>query len=157
MDENPRAKRRKTSSDHENTLASLADDVASIKSELHEALDEIQASRAEVKEIVKIKNVKEIPIPLQQALNESLKCKICMGIAKPPAIFGKCCQQLLGCQRCIDTWFSGNPLDKTCINCRAERAVAQTCHLRGMDGLLNLASSVLEEQQPTTEDEDEDL
>ena len=107
-----------------------------------------------MKDIIKIKNANNIPIPLQQALNECLKCKICMEIAKPPVIFGKCCQQLLGCQTCIDTWFGGNSFEKTCINCRAERAVTQTCHLRGLDSLLTLVGGVLE--PPSRNDDDDE-
>ena len=116
------------------------------------------ASRSEISEIIKIKSVNEVPVLLQQALTESLKCKICMAIAKPPVIFGKCCQQLLGCQSCIDKWFSGtsgNSFEKTCINCREERAVTQTCHLRGMDSLLQLAGSIIESPEPVSEEEEE--
>ena len=128
-DGNPRVKRRKLSVDTENvTLTPLIEDVASIKSDIHDVIQEMQAARAEVKDI-KIKSANDIPIPLQKALTETLNCKICMGIAKPPVLFGKCCQQLLGCQTCIDKWFEGNSFEKTCINCRQERAVTQTCHL----------------------------
>ena len=126
-DGNPRVKRRKLSVDTENvTLTPLSEDVASIKSDIHNVIQEMQAARAEVKDIIKIKSANDIPIPLQKALTETLKRKICMAIAKPPVLFGKCCQQLLGCQTCIDKWFEGNSFEKTCINCRQERAVTQT-------------------------------
>ena len=38
-------------------------------------LDEMQAARAKVKDIIKIKAANQIPIQLQQALNETVKCK----------------------------------------------------------------------------------
>ena len=143
---NARAKRRRVSMDHEDdVLLSLTEDVTSIKTKVQEVIQEMQASRAEVKDIIKIKHASEIPVQLQQALNDSLKCKICMAIAKPPVIFGKCCQKLLGCQACIDTWFEGNSFEKTCINCREERAITQTCLLRGMDSLFTLTRDILEE------------
>ena len=130
---NTRAKRRRVSMDHDDdVLLSLTEDVTLIKSKVQEVIQEIQASRAEVK----------IPVQFQQALNDSLKCKICMAIAKPPVIFGKCCQKLLGYQ---DTWFEGNSFEKTCINCREERAITQTCLLRGMDSLFALTRDILEE------------
>ena len=148
------------STDHiiQSENSSLAEDVASIKSNINNIIQEMQAARAEVQDIIKIKAANEIPIQLQQVLNDTLKCKICMGIAKPPIIFGKCCQQLLGCQICIDKWFAGsNSFDKTCINCRQERAVTQTCHLRGMDSLLTLVSSILEAENNNDEEEEEEL
>ena len=124
---NTRAKRRRVSMDHDDdVLLSLTEDVTLIKSKVQEVIQEIQASRAEVKDIIKIKHASEIPVQFQQALNDSLKCKICMAIAKPPVIFGKCCQKLLGYQ---DTWFEGNSFEKTCINCREERPITQTCLL----------------------------
>ena len=138
------------------TLTALTEDVATIKSNIHDILLETQEARAEVKDIIKIKGANDIPIPLQQALTETLKCKICMAISKPPVIFGKCCQQLLGCQSCIDQWFEGsNSFEKTCINCRQERAVTQTCHLRGMDSLLTLVSSVLEAAENNADGDEE--
>ena len=151
-DGNGRNKRRKVSTDtSDHALQSIAEEIVSVKTE-------IQAARAEVKEIIKIKNASDIPISLQQALNESLKCKICMGISKPPVIFGKCCQQLLGCQSCVDKWFGGTgSFEKTCINYRAERAITQTCLLRGMDTLLTLVNDVLEPESPTTDDEDDEI
>ena len=150
-----KAKRQRVSSSFESEN-DLTADVASIKSGLHNAMEEIKAARAEVKDIIKIKNADNIPIPLQEALIECLKCKICMEIAKLPVIFGKCCQQLLGCQGCIDTWFGENSFAKKYINCRAERAVTQTCLLWGMDSLLTLVGSVLEPELPSRVDDSDD-
>ena len=48
-------------------LTSLTEDVASIKSSIHDILDEMQAARAEVKDIVKIKAANQIPVQLHIA------------------------------------------------------------------------------------------
>ena len=52
---------------------------------------------------------------------------------------------MLGCQSCIDTWFEGNFFEKTCINCKGERAIVQICFLQGMDSLFTLTRDILEE------------
>ena len=59
---------------------------------------------------------------------------------------------------CIDKWFTGNnSFDKTCINCRHEQAITQTCHLQGMDSLLTLVSTVLEAENYNDDEEEEEL
>ena len=64
--------------DSENLLLPLFEDVAAIKSKLHDTIQEVQAAR----DIIKIKSMNDIPIPLQQTINENLKCKICMQCLK---------------------------------------------------------------------------
>lgn len=76
-----------------------------------------------------------IPKAFKEALEHAFKCKICQGVPmKPPIILAKCCSSILGCQTCVDTWFSGPAaLSKQCPLCKHERGYAQTITLRGLD------------------------
>ena len=82
---NTRSKPRKTSTDSDKTVQSIAEEVASIKTE-------IQAARAKVKDIIKIKNASDVPVSLQQAPNENFSvnlysyCKTMCHLQKMSAI-----------------------------------------------------------------------
>ena len=70
---------------------------------------------------------------LNQATWETFKCQICQSHIKPPVIITKCCQNILGCQACVETWYSGpDSALSTCPVCRAEGGQDDTMVLRGL-------------------------
>lgn len=78
-----------------------------------------------------------IPIGLLAIIKETFKCQICLGIISPPAIFGRCCRQMIGCRSCIDEWYKGEEgLTRQCPLCRGERGFADTAPILGMDQFL---------------------
>jgi hypothetical protein len=77
------------------------------------------------------------PPALKQNFIDCLKCKICQSAPfRPPIILAKCCSNIVGCQTCVDAWFSGtDALVKPCPICKCTRGYAQTTRLHGMDEL----------------------
>ena len=64
----------------------------------------------------------------------------------------KCCETIIGCERCVNGWFSGpEALTKTCPACRTERGYSETMVLRGLDNFLVEVKKVIQ-----TEDERDD-
>ena len=109
---------------------SLLIDVADIKEDLRYVKDSIE-------DIFKITSLQKLPPGLQYLLSESLQCKICHGITKPPVIITKCCKTILGCATCSDMWYRGeDALIKHCPACRSERGYNETMVLKGLDDLL---------------------
>lgn len=79
-----------------------------------------------------------LPIGLASCLLETFKCSICHDPINPPAIFGRCCKKIVGCQRCVDTWYHGEQgLSRTCPLCRGDRGYADTCIMNGLDTFFN--------------------
>ena len=79
-----------------------------------------------------------IPLGLKRLLRDSFRCRICHIVPiRPPLIIGKCCKAILGCGRCVNSWYSGpDALAKPCPNCRYERGYNETMLLRTLD-ILN--------------------
>ena len=79
-----------------------------------------------------------IPSAFKEALEYTFKCKICQSVTfKAPIILARCCSNIIGCQTCVDTWFSGpNALNKNCPICQQERGYAHTSTLHGLDELV---------------------
>ena len=95
------------SDEFEDALFAISRDVAAI----HVKTDAIMSLTKDVK----------IPLGLKKLLNDALKCHICTTVMKPPVIIAKCCNTLIGCEECINRWYSGpEALTKQCPRlCRA--------------------------------------
>ena len=64
---------------------------------------------------------------------------------RPPVIVTKCCKVVLGCDSCVNDWFSGpDALTKSCPSCRAERGYNETMLLRGLDEFLTEIRKVIQ-------------
>ena len=78
----------------------------------------------------------KLPLGILSLLRDAFQCKICLGIPVKP-IVSKCCKTIIGCDRCVNEWYSGSDaLTKTYPSCRAERGYSETLILRGLDGFL---------------------
>ena len=62
----------------------------------------------------------KLPMGLKRILRDAFKCQICHSIpAKPPLIITKCCKNILGCETCVNQWYSGpEAMTKTCPICQ---------------------------------------
>ncbi len=68
---------------------------------------------------------------------------------KPPVIMCKCCKVVIGCESCVNAWYTGpEALTETCPACRAERGYSGMMILRGLDNFLTVVKKVIQ-----TEDE----
>ena len=71
-------------------------------------------------------------------LEETFSCVTCGGIpAGKPLIACSECYSLIGCQKCVNEWYSGiQGLQEKCPKCRCERGLTKTVVLKGFDKLL---------------------
>ena len=105
---------------------------------------DIRDIKESIKLIFSLTKDTKIPLGLQKALNESFMCLMCtkMPIA-PPIIVGKCCKHILGCQECVNRWYSGpDALQKACPYCQTERGYTETMQLTGIDEFLTAVKNL---------------
>ena len=101
----------------------------------------LQGVKGKIDEIFKLTKDTKVPLALKQLLSDSFSCKICHAAPmKPPIIFALCCKSIIGCQKCVDVWYSSEEkeamLSKSCPACRGDRGYSQTVRLLGFDDLL---------------------
>lgn len=136
--EKGKGKKRKRTSDQDSE-DEKASDIRIMKK-----LDIIGAKISDIFEVNK-----HLPLPLGFAsiLYETFKCSICLvSPISPPAIFGRCCKRIVGCQKCIDEWYQGEDrMSKRCPLCQGDRGFADSMILLGIEDFLtavaNLTSS----------------
>jgi len=80
----------------------------------------------------------DLPMGFRKLLKDTFKCNICQCCPiTPPVIVTKCCKNILGCQVCVDTWYSGeDAVTKTCPICRHERGCYETMVLPGLSSFI---------------------
>ena len=101
--------------------------------------NDISEVKGAIDKLMEIDCTSRIPIGLKNLISESFKCKICHCTTTPPVIATKCCKCIIGCEVCINGWFSGeDALTKTCPNCRADRGYNETMPLKGLDDFLEV-------------------
>ena len=100
--------------------------------------DEITGLKGMVSDVMKLTKDTKIPFGLKKVVGDSFKCKIChLAPIKPPVIMSKCCKTLLGCDSCVNRWFSGDDaLTKVCPFCKSERGYNETMQLKGLDDFM---------------------
>lgn len=101
-------------------------------------IEEIKRSISSLFDVQKTMN---IPVAVRHLFLQNFICHICHGIITPPAIFSRCCKYLIGCENCVDQWYSDR--NKCCPRCRQERAFTETCRLNGLDDFFNSIKSML--------------
>lgn len=77
-------------------------------------------------------------------IKETFKCHICLcSPISPPAMFGRCCRQIIGCKSCVDNWYKGEEgITKQCPLCRCERGFADSTAILGLDEFLSALTSM---------------
>lgn len=108
-------------------------------------LDEIDNLKAVITDTLTLTRECGIPLPFMRMMRDSFKCKICHKTPpKPPLIASKCCKVLLGCEGCVNSWYSGaDALTKACPSCRHERGYNETMQIRGLDEFLTEARDLI--------------
>ncbi|XP_065908512.1 uncharacterized protein [Dysidea avara] len=130
---------------YEKLLKSLKDEVISVKETVSDAMSLTPES--------------VLPLGLRRIIRDTFKCQICHTIpVQPPVIVTKCCKNILGCQVCVDTWYSGpEAMRKTCPMCRAERGCNETMILRGLSDFMEACRRIDRNQlQETSENAQEE-
>lgn len=91
-----------------------------------------------------------IPKAFKEALEHAFKCKTCQSVPfKAPIILATCCSNIIGCQTCVDTWFSGpNALNRNCPICQQECGYAHTSTLHGLDKVAAEVEKLFTSMEP---------
>ena len=117
------------------------------KSKLIEILDEVRSLRKDVNHVMKLTKGMTLPPGLYKQLDETFKCHIChLSPFNPPAIFGRCCRNIIGCSACVDRWFKEESL---CPLCRSDRALPDTCIINGLDDFILSINPLLNAADPS--------
>ena len=107
-------------------------------SDLEEMKEDIACIAAVVRDIKELDKTSTVPLAMKKLITDAFKCKLCLHAPmRIPPIFTRCCRTLLGCEHCVNGWYSGtDALTKTCPVCRAERGYSEAMVLRGLDDFL---------------------
>ena len=111
---------------------------------LHRLNDEVASIREIMVDMMSLAADTNLPMGLKRMLQDTFKCQICHTVPiRPPVIITKCCINLMGCQACVDTWYSGTEaMTRMCPMCHADWGCNETMDLCGltdfMDGIRKL-------------------
>jgi len=127
--------------------------ITRIESKVNDVREDIDTMKEAIKDFLHLNEKLKLRMGLQQLIRDAFECKVCLSIPiNPPVIMSKCCKTVIGCERCVNAWYSGpEALTKTCPSCRAERGYSETMILRGLDSFLIEVRKVIQ-----TEDEKDD-
>ena len=125
--------------------------------ELESIMEDVKSIHRDLQSVLKLTPNSKVPLGLKQVLLDTFRCNICIATPMvPPIIYTRCCKRILGCQSCVDTWYSGEEgMRKKCPICRSERAYADTTQLKGLDDFLLTIAPILNQGGTNTEDEPE--
>ena len=95
-------------------------------------MHEVENIKYSMKDIVSLSKNTPIPVALRRILRDTFKCSICHSVLiRPPVIVTKCCKTILGCEVCVNSWFSGpDALTKCYPSCCADRGYNDTMLLQ---------------------------
>ena len=112
--------------------------ISRIESKVNDVREDVDAMKEAIKDILHLNENSKRPMGLQRLICDAFQCKVCLAIPiKPPVIMSKCCKSVIGCERCVNAWYTGpEALTKTCPACRTERGYSETMILRGLDSFL---------------------
>lgn len=129
----------------ETSIEDVTDDVYRVERKVDSLKDEIDSVKSSLDEILKLDEKSTIPIGLQKYVRDAFQCKICLRAPiDPPVIVSKCCNSILGCEVCVNTWYKGESvLTKACPSCNTVRGLSQTMVLKGLDSLLKECRKVM--------------
>ena len=113
---------------------------------------EISSLRHDIRQILKLTKGMKLPPGLYIQLKETFKYHICQASPiTPPVIYTRCCKNLLGCESCVDKWYSGNEgRARNCPLCRYERGLPETSRLNRLDDFLQSISSLFADDEDDT-------
>ena len=133
------------SSDDDDFVQPLRKKKFPLENKIDALFNEIDDLKSKVDVVVNVTKEVNVPLPLVRMMQETFKCTICHEVpAKPPLIVSKCCKIIIGCDSCVNKWYSGpDALVKPCPACRHERGYNETMMLRGLDGFLEKTGQLI--------------
>ena len=121
--------------------------------QLHELKRDVASIKENTNMVLALTRDLKMPLGLKRLLNESFLCHICRNCMTPPIILSKCCKSIIGCETCVNGWYSGSDaLTKYCPRCRCERGYNETIRILGLDDFLEGVRSLTVEETMTSQD-----
>uniref|UniRef100_A0A1X7UDH1 RING-type domain-containing protein n=1 Tax=Amphimedon queenslandica TaxID=400682 RepID=A0A1X7UDH1_AMPQE len=121
---------------------------------LNSVVSELSVIKRSRNGMMEVKENSVIPLGLHRIMRDTFQCKIFHIVhVKPPVIITKCCQSILGCEKCVNQWCNGKEaLTKSCPSCNASRGY-ETMLLSGLDALLNDVQKSIQNEDERDDDE----
>ena len=109
-----------------------------IQTQLEMLSEDIQEVKSEIKKFHDLAFRHKFSVSFLLELEEAFSCIICRRIpARGPLIECSECNSPIGCQICVNEWYSGIQwLQQKCPKYRCERGLTKTFVLKGFDKLL---------------------
>lgn len=101
-----------------------------IQSKVDDMKEDIDTMKEAIQDILHLNERSKVPIALQRSIRNAFQCKICLCIPiHPPAIMSKCCKTIIGCEICVNEWYSGHEaLTKTCPSAVLNEDTVKQCY-----------------------------
>ena len=116
---------------------------------LETLLHVVGSIKESLSDIFSLSENSRVPLGLKCVVRDTFECTICRQVPiHSPVITTKYCKTILGCDTCVNTWYSGpEMLTKTCPSCRAKRGCKETMVLRGLEDFLAQMSKLLQNDE----------
>ena len=87
---------------------------------------EMKGNRKDISLVLTLSKGMKLPPGLHTLLHDTLKCNICQSSPiRPPVMFTRCCKSILGCERCVDSLYSGEMDDQKSALCAGRNMPSQ--------------------------------
>lgn len=125
-----------------------------ISSKLNSLVEDVNHVKESLSAIFNITKHSKIPLGLEKVIRETFKCTIYLSVPVKVPIIAKCCKTILGCNECVNRWYSGpDSLNKPCPLCNDERGYSETMIWKGVDNFVKAIEDLnLDNQEEEEED-----
>lgn len=104
-----------------------------------EVIEKLEILDNKLTKVLEVNPHLNLPLGLSSVLYDTFKCSICLrSPIRPPCVFGRCCKRIIGCQECVDRWYSDGGFQKNCPLCQGERGYADSMLILGLDEFLTI-------------------
>ena len=118
-------------------------------------ITEVSEMKGQLEAFKKLSFKHKFSLSFLQSLEDTFSCCICRRHPpKSPIVACYECASIIGCQKCLDRWYSGG-LNKPCPKCRTPRGLAKSFHFKGFDDLISQIK-VMENLSSSSESESDD-
>ena len=141
----PRAVTNYEKADGKKAKLSLLNSIKEDVGNLNEIKESISGMEKKLSEILEVNEKMSIPTGLHRSLMDTFMCKVCRNFPmKPPLIYSKCCKSVIGCESCINKWYSGDEaLTKVCPLCGSARGYNETAQILGFDEFVQDVEKIM--------------
>ena len=123
-----------------------------LEKKLNVLIDDVGELKNAISDMLTLNKEARIPLGLHRLT--CLSAKSLSVPMTPPIIISRCCKTVVGCEKCVNEWYSGpDALIKTCPSCRAERGYNETMLLRGFDDFITEVQKVIQTQDERDNEE----